>query len=145
MIALNTVTGANDPGFRGGAALNVDYTANAIHIDANAADVLATPDGKILIGGGYEYAGFSSGDAALIRLHADGSADTGFGNLNLGLPGRMGYGHGVFGSDRDIRLASMALSADGECDAYAGNDGSDYGSVVRVRLYAQDLLKDGFE
>jgi hypothetical protein len=32
--------------------------------------VLATPDGKILVGGGYEYAGFSFGDAALIRLAA---------------------------------------------------------------------------
>ena len=44
----------------------------------------------------------------------------------------------------------MALSAGGErvvfggC-AYANNDGSYRGSVMRVRLYAQDLLKDGFE
>jgi uncharacterized delta-60 repeat protein len=147
---MDTVTGANDPGFRGGAALNFDYTASGIHGDAYAADVLATPDGKILIGGGYEYAGFGFGDAALIRLNADGSFDSSFGNLNLGLPGRMGYGHSLFGSDRDNRLDSMALSADGERVvfggyAYASNDGSFYGSAMRVRLYAQDLLKDGFE
>jgi uncharacterized delta-60 repeat protein len=147
---IDTVTGANDPGFRGGAALNFDYTASGIHGDAYAADVLATPDGRILIGGGYEYAGFSFGDAALIRLNADGSFDTSFGNLNLGLPGRMGYGHTLFGSDRDNRLDSMALSADGERVvfggyAYASNDGSYFGSAMRVRLYAQDLLKDGFE
>jgi hypothetical protein len=139
------VTGANDPGFRGGVALNFDYTASGIHGDAYAADVLATPDGKILIGG-YEYAGFSFGDAALIRLTADGSFDSSFGNLNLGLPGRMGYGHTLFGSNRDNRLDSMALSADGKRvvfggDAYASNDSS---SVMQVRLYAQDLLEDGF-
>lgn len=150
VIALNTVTGANDPGFVGGAALNFDYSASGIQGDAYAADVLATPDGKILIGGGYEYAGFSFGDAALVRLNADGSFDSSFGNLNLGLPGRMGYGHTLFGSDRDNRLDSMALSADGERVvfggyAYASNDGSYYGSAMRVRLYAQDLLKDGFE
>lgn len=62
----------------------------------------------------------------------------------------MGHGHTVFGSDRDNRLDSTALSADGERvvfggNAYASNDGSYYGSVMRVRLYAQDLLKDGFE
>jgi hypothetical protein len=62
----------------------------------------------------------------------------------------MGYGHTLFGSDRDNRLDSMALSADGERVvfggyAYASNDGSYYGSAMRVRLYAQDLLKDGFE
>jgi hypothetical protein len=41
----------------------------------------------------------------------------------------MGYGHSVFGSNRDIRLDSMALSAD--CErvvfggyVYASNDGS---------------------
>jgi hypothetical protein len=146
---MDTVTGANDPGFRGGVALNFDYTASGIHGDAYAADVLATPDGKILIGG-YEYAGFSFGDAALIRLTADGSFDSSFGNLNLGLPGRMGYGHTLFGSNRDNRLDSMALSADGERVvfggyAYASNDGSYYGSVMRVRLYTQDLLRDGFE
>jgi uncharacterized delta-60 repeat protein len=147
---IDTVTGANDPGFLGGTALNFDYTASGIHGDAYAADVLATPDGKILIGGGYEYAGFSFGDAALVRLNADGSFDSSFGNLNLGLPGRMGYGHSLFGSDRDNRLDSMALSADSERVvfggyAYASNDGSFYGSAMRVRLYAQDLLKDGFE
>lgn len=147
---IDTVTGANDPGFLGGTALNFDYTASGIHGDAYAADVLATPDGKILIGGGYEYAGFSFGDAALVRLNADGSFDSSFGNLNLGLPGRMGYGHTLFGSDRDNRLDSMALSADGERVvfggyAYASDDGSFYGSAMRVRLYAQDLLKDGFE
>lgn len=147
---IDTVTGANDPGFLGGTALNFDYTASGIHGDAYAADVLATPDGKILIGGGYEYAGFSFGDAALVRLNADGSFDGSFGNLNLGLPGRMGYGHTLFGSDRDNRLDGMALSADGERVvfggyAYASNDGSFYGSAMRVRLYAQDLLKDGFE
>lgn len=147
---IDTVTGANDPGFLGGTALNFDYTASGIHGDAYAADVLATPDGKILIGGGYEYAGFSFGDAALVRLNADGSFDSSFGNLNLGLPGRMGYGHTLFGSDRDNRLDSMALSADGERVvfggyAYASDDGSYYGSAMRVRLYAQDLLKDGFE
>jgi len=147
---IDTVTGANDPGFLGGTALNLDYTASGIHGDAYAADVLATPDGKILIGGGYEYAGFSFGDAALVRLNADGSFDSSFGNLNLGLPGRMGYGHTLFGSDRDNRLDSMALSADGERVvfggyAYASDDGSFYGSAMRVRLYAQDLLKDGFE
>lgn len=147
---IDTVTGANHPGFLGGAALNFDYTASGIHGDAYAADVLATPDGKILIGGGYEYAGFSFGDAALVRLNSDGSFDSSFGNLNLGLPGRMGYGHTLFGSDRDNRLDSMALSADGERVvfggyAYASDDGSYYGSAMRVRLYAQDLLKDGFE
>jgi hypothetical protein len=30
-------------------------------------------------------------------------------------------------------------------DACASNDGSYYGSVMRVRLYTQDLLRDGFE
>jgi hypothetical protein len=112
--------------------------------------VLATPEGKILIAGGCAYAGFSFGDAALIRLNADGSFDTGFGNLNSGLPGRMGYGHAVCGSNRGNRLDSMALCADGERvvfggDACASNDGSYYGSVMRVRLYTQDLLRDGFE
>ena len=111
--------------------------------------MLATLDGKLLIGG-YEYAGFSFGDAILIRLNADGSFDASFGNLNLGLPGRMGSGHTLFGSDRDNRLGSMASSADGErvvlCGyAYASSDSSDYGSGMRVQLYAQDLLKDWFE
>ena len=54
------------------------------------------------------------------------------------------------GSDRDNRLASMALSADGERVvlsgyAYASDDGSYYASAMRARLHAGDLLRNGFE
>jgi hypothetical protein len=86
----------------------------------------------------------------LVRLRADGSFDTGFGKLNLRLLGRMGYGHTLFGSDRDNRLDRKALSADGERVVsvgyvYASNDGSYDGGVMRVRRHAQDLPRDGFE
>lgn len=150
VIALDLVSGANDPSFNGGNALSFDYAAGAIHGDAYASDVLPTPDGKILIGGGYEYAGFTFGDAALIRLNANGGFDTGFGSLSVALPGRAGYGHTLLGSDRDNRLDSMALSADGERVvfggyAYASDDGSYFGSAMRVRLHSQDLLSNGFE
>lgn len=150
VMAMDIATGASDPSFNGGAPLSFDYTAGGIHGDAYAADVLATPDGKILVGGGYEYAGFAFGDAALLRLNSNGSFDASFGNLSVSLPGRMGYGHNLLGSDRDNRLDSMALSADGERVvfggyAYASDDGSYYGSAMRVRLHAQDLLNDGFE
>ena len=150
VYAMNLLTGAADSSFNGGSARVFDYAASGIHGDAYADAVLVTPDGKILIGGGYEYAGFAFGEAALTRLNADGSFDSSFGNLNASLPGRMGYGHSLFGSDRDNRLGSMALSADGERVvfsgfAYASNDGSYYASVMRSRLYAADLLRNGFE
>jgi hypothetical protein len=62
----------------------------------------------------------------------------------------MGYGHTLFASDRESRLDSMALSADGERVVFGGyacasNDGSCFGSVMRARLYAQVLLRDEFE
>lgn len=150
VYAMNLLTGAADTSFNGGNARVFDYAANGIHGDAYADDVLATPDGKLLIGGGYEYAGFAFGDAALARLNADGSFDSSFGNLSASLPGRMGYGHVLLGSDRDNRLASMALSADGERVVFSGpgftsNDGSHYASVMRARLHASDLLRNGFE
>lgn len=150
LYAMNFLTGAADPSFNGGVARVFDYAASGIHGDAYAAAVLPTPDGKILIGGGYEAAGFTFGDAALTRLNDDGSFDSSFGALAAALPGRAGYGHSLNGGDRDNRLASMALSADGERVvfsgyAYASDDGSYYGSVMRARLYAADLLRNGFE
>lgn len=151
VYAMNLLTGSGDPSFfGGGAALVFDYNAGQINGDAYADDVLIAPDGKILVGGGYEYGGFAFGDAALLRLNQDGSFDSSFGNLAIALPGRMGYGHTLFGADRDNRLASMALSADGEKVlfsgfAYSSNDGSYYASVMRARLYAVDLLRNGFE
>lgn len=150
VYAMNLTNGAADTSFNGGTAVVLDYAASGIHGDAYADDVLPTADGKLLVGGGYEYAGFAFGDAALVRLNPNGSLDGSFGNLSASLPGRMGYGYSLFGADRDNRLASMALSADGERVvfsgfAYASNDGSYYGSVMRARLYAGDLLKNGFE
>lgn len=150
VFAMDLLSGNTDASFNGGNARVFDYAAGGIHGDAYADDLLVTPDGKILVGGGYEYAGFAFGDAALARLNADGSFDDSFGNLNIGLPGRMGYGHTLLGSDRDNRLASMALSADGERVvfsgfAYASDDGSYYASVMRARLHAVDLLRNGFE
>lgn len=150
VAAFDLNSGANDAGFNAGVPLNFDFAAGVIHGDAYASDVLPTPDGKILIGGGYEYAGFTFGDAALVRLNANGSFDTGFGSLSVALPGRAGYGHTLLGSDRDNRLDSMALTADGERVvfggyAYASDDGSYFGSAMRVRLYSQDLLSNGFE
>lgn len=149
VYAMNLLTGGADLSFNGGVARVFDYAASGIHGDAYADDVLALPDGKLLIGGGYEYAGFAFGDAALVRLNYDGSFDSSFGTI-AGLPGRAGYGHLLGGADRDNRLASMALSADGERlafsgFAYASDDGSYYGSVMRARLYAGDLLRNGFE
>ena len=150
VFAMDLLSGNTDASFNGGNARVFDYAASGIHGDAYADDLLVTPDGKILVGGGYEYAGFAFGDAALARLNADGSFDDSFGNLNIGLPGRMGYGYTLLGSDRDNRLASMALSADGERVvfsgfAYASDDGSYYASVMRARLHAVDLLRNGFE
>ena len=150
LYAMNFLTGAADPSFNGGVARVFDYAASGIHGDAYAAAVLPTPDGKILIGGGYEATGFTFGDAALTRLNDDGSFDSSFGALAAALPGRAGYGHSLNSGDRDNRLASMALLADGERVvfsgyAYASDDGSYYGSVMRARLYAADLLRNGFE
>lgn len=150
VYAMDLLSGAPDPSFNGGVARVFDYAAGGIHGDAYAADVLASPDGKLLVGGGYEYSGFTFGDAALTRLNGDGSFDPSFGNLNAQLPGRMGYGHVLAGADRDNRLTRMALSADGERVvfsgfAYASNDGSLYASVMRIRLHASDLLRNGFE
>ena len=150
VFAMDLLSGNTDASFNGGVARVFDYAAAGIHGDAYADDILVAPDGKILVGGGYESAGFTFGDAALARLNPDGSFDPGFGNLGVALPGRMGYGHTLAGSDRDNRLASMALSADGERVvfsgyAYASNDGSYYASAMRARLHAGDLLRNGFE
>ncbi len=150
VYAMDLFTGNADSSFNGGNARVFDFAASAIHGDAYAADVLPTAGGKLLVGGGYEYGGFAFGDAALARLNLDGSFDSSFGNLSASLPGRMGYGHSLLGSDRDNRLASMALSADGERVvfsgfAYSSNDGSHYASVMRARLHATDLLRNGFE
>lgn len=149
VYAMNAQTGGADSSFNGGAPKVFDYATPTSHGDAYADDILATPDGKILVGGGYEYAGFSFGDAALTRLNVDGSFDSSFGNTPL-IPGRVGYGHAFFGNDRDNRLASMALSADGEKVvfsgfAYTSDDGSYFASVMRAKLYAINLLKNGFE
>ncbi|MBN8426189.1 MAG: delta-60 repeat domain-containing protein [Xanthomonadales bacterium] len=150
VFAMNLITGSADVSFNGGVGKVFDYNAGGIHGDAYADDVLAMADGRLLIGGGYEYASFAFGDAALVRLNYDGSFDNGFGDLNAELPGRMGYGHSLLGGDRDNRLASMALSANSERVvfsgfAYASDDGSYYGSVMRARLYEGDLLRNGFE
>lgn len=153
VYAMNFFTGTGDASFNGGNPKVFDYAASSIHGDAYANDVLATPDGKILVGGAYEYLGFAYGDAALTRLNQDGSFDGSFGNLSGTTPGRMGYGHILPGSatDRDNRLGSMALSADGEHVVFSGivNENADgssfYASTMRVRLYANDLLRDGFE
>ncbi len=144
-------SGAADTSFNGGVPKVFDYQTPFVHGDAYAQDVLVQPwDGKVLIGGGYEYIGFVVGDAALMRLNFDGSFDNSFGNLSANIPGRMGYGHTLNGSDRDNRLTSMTLSADGEHlvfsgYAYSSNDGSYFGSVMRAKLYATELLKDSFE
>ena len=60
----------------------------------------------------------------------------------------MGHGHTLFGSDRDNRLDSMALSADGERVVFGGyadasNDGSFYGSVITLAHVAtKDVTPD---
>ena len=151
VYAMDLISGSGDSSFiNAGLGQVFDYSAGQIHGDAYANDVLVTPDNKILIGGGYEYAGFSFGDAGLLRLNQNGSFDPSFGNLSASLPGRMGYGHFLLGSDRDNRLDSMALTPDGEKVvfsgyAYSSDDGSYYASTMRARLYAFDLLRNGFE
>lgn len=143
--------GGADASFNGGgSALVFDYATPFLHGDAYATDVLIDQvGGKILVGGVFEYLGFAAGDAALLRLNSDGSFDNSFGNLSGSLPGRMGYGHSILGTDRDNRLQSMALSADGEHLVFSGigyaSSSYQYGSIMKVRLFATELLRGGFE
>lgn len=117
---------------------------------AYADSALVQPDGRVLLGGGYAYSTFTYGDAAIMRLTADLNPDDSFGNLSASLPGRNGYGHYGNGSDRDNRLNSMALTADGKLVfagyMYESDDGaSRYGSVMRVILQSDRIFYNGFD
>lgn len=115
------------------------------------ADVIAVqPDGKPVLGGGYAAGDWSYGDAMLMRLNADLTPDDSFGALSLNLPGRMGYGYSIGGSDRDNRVNALALAPDGRLVfagyAYASDDGqSRYGSAMRVRLQNDRIFANEFD
>lgn len=71
--------GARDPGFNGGQPLQVDWIGAPDH----AHRVLLQPDGKIVLAGIATTLYTSTTDDSamgLVRLNADGSLDTGFGN-----------------------------------------------------------------
>ena len=68
-------------------------------------DVIAQPDGKILVGG-YSYSAFG-GKASLVRFLANGDVDTGF-----GLSGKTTASNGT--GDGDNELNAIALQPDGK-------------------------------
>lgn len=117
---------------------------------AYASAIVAQADGKVVIGGGYAAGDWAYGDAMLMRVNADLSPDASFGGLSLSLPGRMGYGYTIGGSDRDNRADTITLTPDGELllagYAYASDDGqSRYASVMRVFQHDDRIFANAFE
>lgn len=143
----------SDPWGNGNVIVTYDFQATGspwLSSGAYADSVLVQPNGRVLLGGGYAQSTFTYGDAAIMRLTPDLLPDDSFGGLSASLPGRNGYGHYGNGSDRDNRLNSMALTADGKLVfagyMYASDDGaSRYGSVMRVKLQSDRIFYNGFE
>ncbi|WKN21811.1 M10 family metallopeptidase C-terminal domain-containing protein [Azotobacter vinelandii] len=122
-IRLNA-DGSLDTGFGVGGKVTVDIAGS--YDQANALAV--QPDGKILLAGnGHNGANY---DFSLIRLNADGSLDTGFGNGGKASfdDGGHEFGYG------------LALQADGKI-LMVGQSGSDIGVI---RLNADGSLDAGF-
>ncbi|HEY6942918.1 hypothetical protein [Dokdonella sp.] len=117
---------------------------------AYAGAIVVQADGKAVLGGGYAAGDWTYGDAMLMRVNADLTPDDSFGSLAASLPGRMGYGYTIGGSDRDNRADTLALTPDGKLlfagYAYASDDGqSRYGSVMRVLQQGDRIFANAFD
>lgn len=81
----------------------------------------AQPDGKLVVAGGSDAAGFGSSDVALARYNADGSLDASFGSGGHVLTDFVGSPDG-FASTGDFALARY--NADGSLDVGFGSGGA---------------------
>ncbi len=108
-VARFTDTGALDPTFAGDGALTTDLTLS--YDQANR--VAVQPDGKIVVAGeaGSDW-GLYSGDFGLVRLLADGSRDSTFGDNGQVLTNFMGL---------DV-VTGLALDADDRIVAVGGSN-----------------------
>jgi len=150
LIRLNA-NGSLDEGFGDGGKqlLDVDVRANY------GQSVTVQPDGKIVVGG-YSLDGFSRSDFLLIRLHADGRLDEGFGDTGKRLvDGGSGHdfgqsvmlqpdgkivlaGRSFNGSDFDFSL--IRLNANGSLDESFGSSGKRLLNVNGVLDYGQSVI-----
>jgi len=81
-IVRYTRDGVLDPGFGNGGKVLTSLAPAGLRADDRAAAIVVQPDGKIVVAGSSQQGdGAGRGlDFALVRYHADGSLDAGFGN-----------------------------------------------------------------
>lgn len=155
-----TENAADDPDFNGGAAFLVSPVDFSSSEQLIAGDVLAAPDGSILVGGTRTIVtpGNTESDVVVARIRSDdpmasAEYDPYFGSTDALRLGRQSYDHqlgGASGSQHNS-LASMSLSASGTEVLLGGTailstfpNNRFVASVQRFTLRS-DLFSDGFE
>jgi len=128
-VARFNVDGSADASFDGDGKMYISFGADG----AQGQSILIQPDGKIIVGGYADFAGYS--DFAIARLNSDGSYDITF------------DGDGIvttdFGSGSDV-LREMILQPDGKIVALGRADNAGESEIALVRYNADGSLDATF-
>lgn len=103
--------GSDDTGFAGDGGTAISFDDPAATFDESPTSVLAEADGRIIVAGDSAFSGTPT-RFAVVRLNADGSLDSAFGNVDDGHGGRQGT-LSSFGTNSSAYAAKILRIAGG--------------------------------